>query len=455
MVPTSAPWGRSHSSPRRASIASSTSSGSLVPPRAKNLMPLSAAGLWEAEIITPRSTPLDCTRWARPGVGRIPASSTSTPAPARPALTAAERKSPEGRVSRATIARGREPPKAPKVPRTWAAPTDSSTASSAVMSPFARPRTPSVPNSRAMAAGSSRGRVAPQGWSGRWVDNSAVRPVIGQRHDGPGLAGSSLRRHRRARSGPTAAGAPADAPPRRPGTRRIRGRPPHRDAGAFWPERSLARRMRGGNCRADQRLEYCGALRALLSPAFLRSMIRASRVREPAFLRVGRLLSTSISFSARATPRRTAPAWTRGPPPRLASRTVVVHVDLVQRTCHTETDRAGLAGGAAAGDADDHVEAALQVEGGQRIVHLLLVQLVREVGLQIAAVDGPLAGAGEQTDAGDGTLAAAGAVAGSGHGLAGADRGLTGGLGGEAGGDVLVGRGVEGVRGGGLGHGSP
>src|SRR5699024_8825005 len=139
----------------------------------------------------------------------------------------------------------------------------------------------------------------------------------------------------------------------------------------------------------------------------------------------------------------------------LESRTVVVHVDLVQRTCHTETDRAGLAGGAAAGDADDHVEAALQVEGGQRIVHLLLVQLVREVGLQIAAVDGPLAGAGEQTDAGDGTLAAAGAVAGSGHGLAGADRGLTGGLGGEAGGDVLVGRGVEGVRGGGLGHGCP
>src|SRR5699024_12263945 len=123
---------------------------------------------------------------------------------------------------------------------------------------------------------------------------------------------------------------------------------------------------------------------------------------------------------------------------RLVRRKRTVHYMLGQRTCRTGTARAGLDGGGAAGDADDHVEAALQVEGGQRIVRLLLVQLGREVGLQIAAVDGPLAGAGEQTDAGDGTLAAAGAVAGSGHGLAGADRGLTGGLGGEASGDVLV-----------------
>src|SRR5699024_7154384 len=121
--------------------------GQLRAPRAKNLIPLSGAGVWEAEIITPRSAPVDRTRWASPGVGRTSASSTSTPAEARPALTAAERKSPEGRVSRATMARGRVPPKAPSVPSTWAAPTDSSTASSAVMSPFARPRTPSVPKS--------------------------------------------------------------------------------------------------------------------------------------------------------------------------------------------------------------------------------------------------------------------------------------------------------------------
>src|SRR5690625_5802633 len=88
------------------------------------------------------------------------------------------------------------------------------------------------------------------------------------------------RSHRTMNAGLTAAGAPPAAPHRRPGTRRIRGRPPHRDAGAFWPERSLARRLSGGNCRADQRLEYCGALRAFLSPAFLRSMMRASRVRK-------------------------------------------------------------------------------------------------------------------------------------------------------------------------------
>jgi hypothetical protein len=34
-------------------MASSTSSGSLVPVAEKNLMPLSSKGLWEAEITTP------------------------------------------------------------------------------------------------------------------------------------------------------------------------------------------------------------------------------------------------------------------------------------------------------------------------------------------------------------------------------------------------------------------
>ena len=45
------------SSPRCCSIAFSTASSSLWPPRARNLMPLSGIGLWEAEIITPRSAP--------------------------------------------------------------------------------------------------------------------------------------------------------------------------------------------------------------------------------------------------------------------------------------------------------------------------------------------------------------------------------------------------------------
>lgn len=39
---------------------------------------------------------------------------------------------------------------------------------------------------------------------------------------------------------------------------------------------------------ADQRLLNCGARRAALRPYFLRSFIRGSRVRKPAFLRAGR-----------------------------------------------------------------------------------------------------------------------------------------------------------------------
>ena len=37
------------------SIAASTASGSLCPPRLNSLMPLSGIGLWLAEIMTPRS----------------------------------------------------------------------------------------------------------------------------------------------------------------------------------------------------------------------------------------------------------------------------------------------------------------------------------------------------------------------------------------------------------------
>src|SRR5699024_9645489 len=106
---------------------------------------------------------------------------------------------------------------------------------------------------------------------------------------------------------------------------------------------------------------------------------------------------------------------------------------------------------------DLDVEAALEVERGQRVVDLLLVQLVREVVLEAAAVQGPLAGAGQQAHAGDGPLAATGAVARRDRGLAGADGGLAGGLGGEARGRRLVGHVLEdlGGVGGGLSHGSP
>ena len=41
----------------RASISSSTASGSLTPPGPKNLIPLSSAGLWLAEMTTPNAAP--------------------------------------------------------------------------------------------------------------------------------------------------------------------------------------------------------------------------------------------------------------------------------------------------------------------------------------------------------------------------------------------------------------
>ena len=44
------------------SIAASTASGSLCPPRLNSLMPLSGIGLWLAEIMTPRSAPVAAVR---------------------------------------------------------------------------------------------------------------------------------------------------------------------------------------------------------------------------------------------------------------------------------------------------------------------------------------------------------------------------------------------------------
>src|SRR5690606_30757791 len=117
----------------------------------------------------------------------------------------------------------------------------------------------------------------------------------------------------------------------------------------------------------------------------------------------------------------------------LQGRAVQLGVDPVERTRDTETDGTGLAGGATAVDAHEHVVGAVELERDERLVDDLLVDLVREVLLERAAVDLPLAGARDDPDAGDGLLAAAGAGAGSGgggagDGLGGADRTL--GLGG-------------------------
>src|SRR4051794_21961580 len=97
----------------------------------------------------------------------------------------------------------------------------------------------------------------------------------------------------------------------------------------------------------------------------------------------------------------------------LERRAVVLAVDLVQGASDRETQRAGLTGGAAAGDLDDHVVAAEQVEHLERVVDELLVQLVREVLLERAAVHQIGAGAGGEARAGDGLLAAADGRAGN------------------------------------------
>jgi len=57
----------------------------------------------------------------------------------------------------------------------------------------------------------------------------------------------------------------------------------------------------------DQRLEYWVALRALCRPIFFRSTARASRVRKPA-VRISLRRLSSYTVSARASPRRSAPA---------------------------------------------------------------------------------------------------------------------------------------------------
>src|SRR5690606_34857801 len=61
-------------------------------------------------------------------------------------------------------------------------------------------------------------------------------------------------------------------------------------------------------------------LRAPFCPSFLRSLIRASRVRKPSFLSRGRS-SMLYSTSARAMPSRSAPACPAMPPPAIVAST--------------------------------------------------------------------------------------------------------------------------------------
>ena len=135
----------------------------------------------------------------------------------------------------------------------------------------------------------------------------------------------------------------------------------------------------------------------------------------------------------------------------LEGRTVSVAVDLVEGARHAEAQGTGLAGDAAAIDAGDDVEAAVNVEQDEGGLHQLLVQLVGEVVLEGATVDGPLAGAGDEANAGNGLLAAAQARAGRGDGLTGAG-GSRLGLGRVGAGDDFL---VQLSGNDGLSHGSP
>src|SRR5690606_21479686 len=91
----------------------------------------------------------------------------------------------------------------------------------------------------------------------------------------------------------------------------------------------------------------------------------------------------------------------------LQRRTVVLPVDLVERARDRQTQGPRLARGAAAGDAGDHVVRADEVEHLERVGDELLVQLVREVVLEGAAVHGERPRTGDETHARDGLLATA------------------------------------------------
>ena len=114
-------------------------SGSLAPPAAKSLMPLSAKGLCDAEITAAGHARAAADRQATPGVGSTPRSTTSAPSLASPADKAAWSRGPERRVSRPTRKRRRPAGRGPRPAR---APGPARRVSSAL----ATPRTPSVPN---------------------------------------------------------------------------------------------------------------------------------------------------------------------------------------------------------------------------------------------------------------------------------------------------------------------
>src|SRR5699024_4159597 len=133
----------SSSASRSFSISSSWASESLKPSEPKNLMPLSATGLWDAEIITHASASISFVRYATLGVEMIPRRITSTPIESNPATSADSTISPEIRVSRPTSTVGLSSSFCPY--STYPPTLPDSPARSVVSSVFATPLTPSVP----------------------------------------------------------------------------------------------------------------------------------------------------------------------------------------------------------------------------------------------------------------------------------------------------------------------
>src|SRR4051812_7029807 len=122
-------------------MADSEASSSLIPRESKNLIPLSANGLWEAETTAARSKLTRGASTDAAGVGRTPPSIASPPPAAIPAASASSSIGPDSRVSRTIRTCGRS--------ASWrsAAARPSRTARSGVSNSPTGPRTPSVPKS--------------------------------------------------------------------------------------------------------------------------------------------------------------------------------------------------------------------------------------------------------------------------------------------------------------------
>ena len=88
----------------------------------------------------------------------------------------------------------------------------------------------------------------------------------------------------------------------------------------------------------------------------------------------------------------------------LLENAALLRVELVQGTSNSQAQSTGLTGRATTVDVGLDVELALALDQDQRILDLLLVQLVREVILELAAVADNLAGTSGQNDAGDSAL---------------------------------------------------